>query len=289
VELTRLTIKDKPLFNKFLNLKRHELSVYSFEIIYIWRKIYDIRWALVKDSLCVFFQDKIACFLYLAPLAKQLKPGVLAEVFRHISRIENIEEEEIGLYRRLGYECVPKFGDYLCRRADLVNLQGNKFKSKRAAFNYFTKHYKFAYLPFSIKHKKEYLSLYDHWMRLRCANNPDKVYQGMMQDSRTCLQVLLDDYKHLKITGRVIEIEKRIKAFTFGFKLNADTFCILYEITDLAVKGLSQFIFREFCRELKTYKYINIMDDSGLENLKKVKLSYQPVRLISSYIAKRRL
>jgi hypothetical protein len=63
------------------------------------------------------------------------------------------------------------------------------------------------------------------------------------------------------------------------YEINKDTFCILYEITDLSVKGLAQFIFKEFATELTGYKYINIMDDSGLENLKKVKLSYQPEKL----------
>jgi len=76
-------------------------------------------------------------------------------------------------------------------------------------------------------------------------------------------------------------------AFTFGFKLNKDTFCILYEITDLSIKGLSQFIFRQFCSELKNHRYINIMDDSGLVNLKRVKLSYHPQRTIPSYTVTR--
>jgi len=40
---------------------------------------------------------------------------------------------------------------------------------------------------------------------------------------------------------------------------------------------------REFSRELGGYKYINIMDDSGLKNLKRVKLSYKPVRLVPSF------
>ncbi|MCM8780616.1 MAG: hypothetical protein NC908_01655 [Candidatus Omnitrophica bacterium] len=76
-----------------------------------------------------------------------------------------------------------------------------------------------------------------------------------------------------------------IKAFTFGFGLSPDTFCILYEITDLSIKGLAQFIFRQFVCELKKYRYINIMDDSGLDNLKQVKFSYHPRRLIPAYIA----
>ena len=39
--------------------------------------------------------------------------------------------------------------------------------------------------------------------------------------------------------------------------------------------------------QLEDFKYINIMDDSGLEGLKKVKLSYRPAKLASAYIATR--
>jgi hypothetical protein len=108
----------------------------------------------------------------------------------------------------------------------------------------------------------------------------------MLEDSKRCLKLMLDNYRGLSLMGRVVKINQEIKAFTFGFKLNPNTFCILYEITDLSIKGLAQFIFAEFCRELKQYKYINIMDDSGLANLKKVKLSYHPVKLVPSYIVK---
>ena len=59
---------------------------------------------------------------------------------------------------------------------------------------------------------------------------------------------------------------------------------MLFEITDLSTKGLAQFIYREFCKELMdTYRWINAMDDSGLENLKRVKNAYHPTRLIPSY------
>jgi hypothetical protein len=64
-----------------------------------------------------------------------------------------------------------------------------------------------------------------------------------------------------------------------------ETFCILYEITDLGIKGLAQFIFRRYCQELKDYKFINIMDDSGLENLRRTKLAYKPVRQVRAFIA----
>jgi hypothetical protein len=110
----------------------------------------------------------------------------------------------------------------------------------------------------------------------------------MLLDTGISLEILLKDYPKLNIIGRIVKIGGRIKAFTFGFALNKDTFCILYEITDLSVKGLAQFIFRQFCRQMEGYKYINIMDDSGLENLRKVKLSYRPVGLVPSFVITRK-
>jgi hypothetical protein len=297
VKLNKLTIKDKKLFDKFFRLREHELSVYAFENIYIWQGLFDIEWAIIEDSLCVFFKDKIGCFLYLAPLGQVRKPGVVGIVFKTLdkfnknkgrSRIENIEARDLSFYQEIGYDCQSKYSDYLCLREDLVGLKGDKFKAKRACFNYFIKHYEFEYIPFSSRHKNDCLGLYDYWMQERSGKNREHLYQGMLRDNRLCLENLLDNYPGLDLIGRLVKINKEIKAFTFGFKLNRNTFCILYEIADLSVKGLAQFVFRKFCSELKDYKYINIMDDSGLENLKRVKLSYHPARLIPAYIAQRK-
>src|SRR3989338_1580055 len=297
MELNTLSIKDKSLFDNFLSLKAHQLSTYAFENIYIWRGLFDIKWSILEDSLCVFFQDKTGCFLYLAPLSVKKNPGAIKKSFRimdrlnknkDISRIENIEEKDISFYEGLGYTCQNKSYDYLCLRSDLTQLRGNKFKSKRSCFNYFTKHYKFQYPPLSLKYRDGCLELYDSWAKERKTKNDDRIYQGMMEDSRKSLKNALDNYSDLNFIGRIVRINKKIKAFTFGFKLNQDTFCILYEITDLSIKGLSQFIFSRFSSGLEGYKYINIMDDSGLENLKKVKFSYHPLKLIPAYIVKRR-
>lgn len=297
LKLKKLNLKDEKIFNGFLNLSNHELSVFAFENIYIWKCFYDISWAIINDSLCVFFRDKIGCFLYLPLLCIRPQKQALQKAFeimdsmnsnKDVSRIENIEEQEIESYSDLGYECRYKSTDYICSRRDLADLRGNKFKSKRSSFNYFIKNYAgFKYLPFSLKDKSDCLKLFDIWAAQRQTNPQDKVYLGMIDDSMSCLNFLFDNYRRLQITGRVVKINRELKAFSFGYKLNKDCFCILFEITDLTIKGLAQFIFHEFAAELKDFRYINIMDDSGLENLKKVKLSYHPVKLIPAYIATR--
>lgn len=297
MKLKKLAVKDKKLFDKFFRLAEHELSVYAFENICIWQGLFDIKWLIIDDCLCVFFKDKFGCFLNLPPLGREVSQEVIEKVFeildgfnknKSMSRIENIQAGDLPFYQKSGYECQDKYSDYLCLRESLAGLKGNKFKTKRACCNYFVKNYKFEYASFSLKHKDDCLGLYDCWMKERGSKNNEHIYLGMLKDSRVCLEKLLDNYPKLDFVGRVVKVDGEIKAFTFGYKLSRSVFCILYEIADLSQKGLAQFIFREFCRELKDYKYINIMDDSGLENLKQVKLSYHPSRLAPAYIARRK-
>ena len=296
MRLKALSLRDKKIFSRFLSLRRHMLSPYAFENIYIWKGLFKIEWAIINESLCVFFRDKTGSFLYLPPLCLRRHPDALTQAFkimdslnknRQISRIENIESNELACFKRMGYFCYEKPPDYLCLRADLVNLKGVRFKSKRSSANYFTKHYQFAYLPFSGQESMGCLALYKSWMSERAKKNRDPLYQGMLRDMQGCLEILLRDCLGLDVRGAVVKIGGSIKGFTLGFKLNPATFCILYEVTDLSIKGLAQFIFRQFCSGLKGYKYINIMDDSGLDNLKETKLSYHPLRLIPAYIAVR--
>ncbi len=296
MRLNKLKLSDKKTFDRYLSLSKHELSVYAFANIYIWRKFFDIRWSVIEGSLCVFFQDKIGTFLYLAPLGATNNPLAVAEVFKILrqlnknplfSHIENVEEKDLGFYKDLGLECALKSHDYLCLRADLAGLKGDKFKSKRASCNYFTRHFDFAYTKLDLGHRHDCLELYDIWAKQRRAENYGQVYKAMLEDSRISLGEAFANYPALGFTGGIVKVSQEIKGFTFGFALNAHTFCILYEITDLSIKGLAQFIFRAFAEELKDYKYINVMDDSGLENLKKVKLSYHPDRLIPAYIIRK--
>ncbi|MDD5282151.1 MAG: phosphatidylglycerol lysyltransferase domain-containing protein [Candidatus Omnitrophica bacterium] len=296
MKLNKLTLRDQGLFNKHLAFARHELASFSFANTYIWRAIFDIQWTLVENSLCVFFRDKVGCFMYLPPLGE--KPCLLAikQSFvimdginknKDISRIENIGQEDLEYYRASGYLCRQKYPDYLCSRSELANLRGNKFKSQRASYNYFIKHYNFEVSTLKLKDEAGCLSLFDNWIEERKAHCDEDFYCGMLEDNRKVIKEALSNYEQLDLKGITVKVDENIKGFTFGYKLNNDTFCILYEVTDLSIKGLAQFIFCKFSGGLKNYNYINIMDDSGLDNLRKVKLSYKPERLITAYIATR--
>ncbi|MDD5004999.1 MAG: phosphatidylglycerol lysyltransferase domain-containing protein [Candidatus Omnitrophica bacterium] len=294
MQFERLSLNDKLIFERFLSQRKHSLSAYAFTNIFIWRSIYDIFWAKINKSLCVFFKDRVGCFLYLPPLAKELDLKAVNKCFKImngfnknpvISRIENVETKDTGFYKNSGYEVVLGSYDYVCKKDSLVNLQGNSFKSKRCAVNYFVDNYSFKYRLYQEKDKKECLDLYSLWMKERKEKNKDRIYEKLLDDNFSVFKATLDYYNKLNFIGRIIKINNDIKAVTLGYRLNKNTFVVLFEVCDLNFKGIAQYIFREFCSELN-YKDINIMDDSGLDNLKRVKLSYRPYKRAENFVVR---
>ncbi|HZC67426.1 MAG TPA: phosphatidylglycerol lysyltransferase domain-containing protein, partial [Nitrospirales bacterium] len=201
-----------------------------------------------------------------------------------LTRIENTPDSLAARCREQGYRVAPKEPDYVYRRTDLVTLLGYRYKSQRVAYNHCVAHAKPMYRPFRPDDADACLVMFQQWR------------QGMKHDSASDLAGhLAADAEHahrqgiahaadLGLLGRVVEVEGQVAAYTFGYPLNISTFCVLFEIADRDVKGLGAYIFREFCRELESYELINTMDDSGLEGLRRAKLSYHPIKLVESYI-----
>lgn len=203
----------------------------------------------------------------------------------HIVRIENVPQETTALFEKNGFSVSLKETEYLYETAALAELRGDPYKQQRHAYNAFVVAHPSAELrPYCPNDRDECLALYDRWRERRSQKYDDPIYNAMLNDSQSAHRIGVSEAEALGLVGRVVRINEGIKGYTFGYPLNADTFCILFEITDLSITGLAQFIYREFCRELMgPYKWINAMDDSGLENLKRVKRSYHPCQLLPSY------
>jgi len=297
--LKKITLDDKAIFDKFLRSGHHLLSAYSFQNIFIWKDLFDIYWMIIDDALCIFFEDPNGFFMHLPPLGTTPTAEMLGKIFDLLqdrnaskdsplaSRIANIEEADIPAFSDLGYKCVAVSSDYISFRESLASLEGNHFKAKRACFNHFIKNNKFEYADLKQEHGADCLALYNYWMTEKRKKKRSKVFFDMMQDNFIALNVLFENFQQLEIRGKIIRMNGALKAFTLGFMLNWETFCIQYEISDLSIKSLAQFIFSSFCRELDC-RFINVMDDSGMEELRKVKLSYHPEKIVHSYTTARR-
>lgn len=202
-----------------------------------------------------------------------------------ISRIENIEEQDLDFFKRDGFRIFEKSKDYIVARQLIARLNTRKYKSKRALYNYFTKHYQCRFRDYQNADRDEVIRLYEQWMDNRFEKNSDEIYRALLKDSLKVLTQTLEDYDHLRLSAKIVESDGNIIAFTCGFPVGKDIFCISFEFADIAFKGLPQFIFSAFAKSLEGYDFINMMDDSGIENIRWTKMSFHPVSEPVSYTA----
>ena len=284
---------------EFLRTRRCDLSVAAFANIFIWGDFFDFEFKPAGENLLVMARSELGTFGYLPPLGTTIAPAALEECFRIMesenrselmTRIENVAEEDVPFFPEGKFIVTKKYDEYGYDREDLSSYAGNAYKSKRAAYNQFVKGYAHQYLPFDPAFKKQCLELYVAWAQNRRELFEDDVFQQMLEDSRKVLERVLNDGAAVGIIGRVVLVDDKVVAFTFGYPVNDEVFCVLFEVTDLNFKGAAAFIFREFCRDAQVarYPFINAMDDFGMENIRSTKVSFRPVRLWPVYSVTRK-
>ena len=301
--------RHKKMVEEFLIGENHRLWSFSFASIFIWSDFFDFRIEFIQEHLCIFAYNQLGCFLYLPPLRKRnvqdkARPGALEkEMFlstvhecfgimektnrgNGISRVENVDGAHLEIFPREQFTWFNKAYEYCYFKKDLLSLKGNAFKSKRASYNHFIKNYSHEFLPFSKEMFQDCSRLYQRWLKNRLEKSDDDIYNHMLYENKDVHSLALKHYEELGLIGRVVVVDGEIQGYSFGFPLNNDVFCILFEITELEINGLSVYIFREFCADaqLKNYKFINAMDDFGMKNIEAVKLSFHPRVLFPSYV-----
>ncbi len=269
------------------------LAAYSFPYHVIWQDLFRYEWMELEGHCCLLASNQEGSFLALPPIGPDPCGPAMAQAFAFLSernkvlaltRIENAPESLAKRCRETGYSVKHKAQDYIYRRADLVGLHGDHYKSQRVAYNHCVKESRPVFRAYRSEDEKVCLALFRRWREGVKQDGVSDLARHLAADAESAHRQGIGHAVELGLVGRVAEVEGRVAAYTFGYPLNAQTFCVLFEISDRAVKGLSQHIFREFCRELEGYELINTMDDSGLDGLRRAKLSYHPIKLVESCI-----
>lgn len=290
--ISPLNLKSNPLLQRYLYTVPTQLSAYSIPSLFIWKDFFNYYWTRVDDHLCLFARYDENYYMPLPPLGNGFSPQAVKESFDlmnrlnsnpAVSRIENVGEETASLYEGMGLGVRLNTYEYVYRREALVGLHGDAYKSKRWAINSFLRHYQATFEPYAPEDFLQCVELLDDWKSMRREKFKDSYYQALMEDATSAHCRAMEHSQALGLVGRVVKMNGRVKSYTFGFELRPSLFCVLLEVCDLRVKGLSQFLFWRFCKELEKYTCINVLDDSGLENIRRVKESYHPERLVPSY------
>ncbi|MBI3609569.1 MAG: DUF2156 domain-containing protein [Nitrospirae bacterium] len=299
VGLTPLTDTDRPLFESAIKRTRTELSSYSWPALMIWKDHFKYYWAIIDRQFCFFAGYVDGLFMPLPPIGASLTGKAVRRCFEimdavnphsAISRIENLDAELVPFLDAMGFVVKPKEQEYLYDREALVRLSGDRYKSQRWACNRFVRDHpkdNVRLEPYRSSDLDDCLELYARWKDQQADHDPRSEDRMMLEDAASAHRRALTEFEALGLIGCVVRLAGKIVGYTFGYSFRPGIFCVLLEVADHRITGLSAYLFREFCREMSGHATIHAMGDSDLARLRAVKLSYHPSKIIPSYIVTR--
>jgi ribosomal protein S18 acetylase RimI-like enzyme len=303
-ELRPVELADQPLLCRYLRPLVQPLSDYTFSQIFTWRNSLRLLWREIDQHLCIFANGTGDLTLLIPPIAGDAGASSTDAALRRAfelmddynashgvpdrSRIEYVSEELLARLDRRGLTAQPMGHDYIYDTQRMIDLAGGDLKSKRQERNRFMRDNRFHVEPYSgDRHLEPCLNLLNSWKIHQDAQHLEEPNLSSIkrQKESRATELALRHAGELGLMGMVVYVEDALRAFTFGEPLGTDQASIVIEKTDLAVKGLAQFIFSEFCRLHWSDKpLINAGDDWGLESLAWTKASYRPVKLLKKYV-----
>lgn len=284
------TLADKSWVEQAFNEGQTDCCEYCFGNIFMWSEIYANK-ILNDNGIFVsadFTENPVFCY----PIGNGDKKATIQKLIKYSKELgtaleffglteKDKDELNVLFPDEFDIQETRDFFDYVYKSEDLATLAGRKYHSKRNHISYFENTFDWKYEPINKDNIEQCMLLNDHWEGLNKQKNPEEI-----SSENLAIKKALNNYFDLNFEGGVLTIQGEIVAFTFGEKLNSNTFCTHVEKAYGNIRGAYQMINREFARQLQDrYELINREEDTGSEGLRRAKLSYQPHRLIIKYSA----
>lgn len=281
-------LSDRRVFAPLLLSSGKRGCEYSFGNIYMWSPVYSTLIAEYGG----FFLSRDAEGRYCFPAGRGDLRAALEAVIEDAAgrgrrlRFFGLERADVdalvGLFPgRFDIAFDRDFSDYIYRTEDLALLGGRKYHPKRNHIAAFIRDNNWSSEPLTRENIPECIEMNDAWEKENIAKNPENIGNELFAVGRA-----FSAYEELELEGILIRIDGRVTAYTFGERLTGDTFCTHAEKAFAGVRGSYQIVNREFAAALSgRFEFINREEDTGSENLRMAKLSYQPSTLLEKYTA----
>jgi len=283
--LKPLELSDKAMVESCFAKNPSGLSEYTFANFFAWRRFDRSELTMINGNLCFLVTAPDRNRYFMMPFGSTDMEDTLIKCLETAPKVVRLPLAFVEQYTkdssRFAVEEDPDQFDYIYLSGDLAELKGKKYDGKRNHINYFLRSNSYTYARMSEKHFEECCLLNDAWCKEK--KRESELFPNIECEAEVVKETLRN-FRALGLTGGVIFVDGRIKAFSIGEKLTEDTAVIHIEKADPAIRGLSQLINREFVRnEWSHFRYINREQDMGHPGLRKAKLSYHPVKLEKKY------
>jgi hypothetical protein len=276
-----------------------ELSTGEAATLMMWQALMKLWWAQIDGGHCLVAEQSGTFFLPVPPFSTDLVNSaataldLLDRLNRNpaVSRIERVSESQRPLLEAAGFFCRRQGVEYLYDRKALAGLPGDRYKSPRWNYNQAKRRYRPRYESYLPSDLSDCLRLYARWRAFKESKSGDSSEgdypDALMADSFYAHWQVMTHVEEWGLIARVARVGSALAAYTVGLPVHRDVFVVLLEIGDPDRPGLGSYLFREFCREMKDYRWVNTMDDSDLPSLRRSKMAYHPARLIPFFTVTR--
>jgi hypothetical protein len=289
-EFKALELQDKEIFREFFKEYKPEISELTFTNLFVWRTHYKFQWSIYKDWLVIVSLEGEFGTYAMEPVGPSQRMDVLRMVLEWMKeekkeinpRIERADERTVSEIEGVqGFTVEPTRDhfDYVYLRDELVNLAGNKYRSKRNHINQLLRTYSYQYSDLAPDHIQDCIELQEKWCILRrCEDDMNLLGEW------DAVKEILSSYESLDVQGGVVTIENKVMAFTIGQMLNDNTAVVHIEKADPEIPGLYPVINQQFCENnWKDVRFINREQDLGMPGLREAKLSYYPDHMVKKF------
>jgi len=286
-----IELDDRQFMSGILRDYRPGTSEFTFTNLFIWRNHYDFQWSVHRDWLCLIGREGDGPCFAMGPAGPPGRTEVVVMLLEWLKEHKGIAEPCIERAdERLALESSSLPGleveerrehfDYVYLTQGLIDLAGNKHRTKRNHINQFYRTYQsYVYEELEERHIGACLEVQEKWcLARRCKEDLNLL--GEWEATKEILR----SFRALEVAGAVILVDGEVKAFTLGESMASDMAVIHIEKADPEVPGLYQLINQQFCaRKWHNVKFVNREQDLGIPGLRDAKLSYSPDHFVKKY------
>ncbi len=278
LEFRDITLSDKEWIDGLLACSDFRGCEYTFGNNFCWRNIYGIKicrykdFYLIKNNNGFFFPaGKGDIAEVIAEIGHYCKENSLPLNFTTMDKLSMLTLSEM-YGERAEITTNPDYYDYIYSYEDLTELKGKKYHGKRNHIARFSEN-DWSYEEINEKNIDECKAMNEEWCnRNDCINNIDKA------EEICAVREGLDNFAALGYIGGLIRVNGTVQAYSFGERVNSDTFVVHVEKAFTDFQGAYPMINRQFLlNSVKDVRFINREEDMGEEGLRKAKQSYYPV------------
>lgn len=297
----KIELDDKELFDRFFTKYPPEISEFTFTNLFAWQHYYNSHFIEMEDHLVLFSKDFLKKWkspktnkddiIFFFPPIGEHPEDIILEIFKKVSACEihrvpesivsKLKEKEDFERLNLAVQEDRDNWDYVYDKEELIELAGNKYRSKRRLLEKFLEQYDYEFHLISEEWIEECRSLQNKWCIINeCQSNED------LEEEQIAIDKFMDNFSELDYNGGLLLVDDKPAGYTFGEMLNENTNVIHIEKAHTYYEGSYQAINNMFLKNCcdEDAKFINREQDLGVPGLRKAKHSYHPKFMVKKHI-----